>query len=125
MTHCKLFDIIYSSKTKGELRWEGSHIRRFKEIIPQTEIGDNHHFIPKSAGGTETVRLTIREHIFAHELLVMIYRQEEPDTNMLFNMLMSIERMCGGNSSQITRMDKVYHKSRIVENMILESRKLR
>ena len=99
--------------------------RRFKEIIPQTEIGDNHHFIPKSAGGTETVRLTIREHIFAHELLVMIYRQEEPDTNMLFNMLMSIERMCGGNSSQITRMDKVYHKSRIVENMILESRKLR
>ena len=53
--------------------------RRFKEIIPQTEIGDNHHFIPKSAGGTETVRLTIREHIFAHELLVMIYRQEEPD----------------------------------------------
>ena len=58
--------------------------RRFKEIIPQTEIGDHHPFIPKSAGGTETVRLTIREHIFAPELLVMIYRQEEPDTNMLY-----------------------------------------
>lgn len=99
--------------------------RRCEEIIPQTEIGDNHHFIPRSAGGTETVRLTIREHIFAHELLVMIYRTEEPDNTMLFNMLMSIERMCGGNSSQISRMDKVYHKSRIVENMILESRKLR
>ena len=67
--------------------------RRFKEIIPQNEPGENHHFIPKCMGGIETVRLTIREHIFAHELLVMIYGFEEHDKNSLIKMLTAIERM--------------------------------
>ena len=57
------------------------------------EYHERHHIKPKCMGGTETVRLTIREHIFAHELLVMIYGFEEHDKNSLIKMLTAIERM--------------------------------
>lgn len=99
--------------------------RRFKEIIPQSEPGENHHFIPKCMGGTETVRLTIREHIFAHELLVMIYGFEEYDKNILIKMLTAIERMCNLKSQQMTTIGKIYHKSRAIEKMILKYRNIK
>ena len=40
-----------------------------------------HHIIPKSVGGSNTddnlVKLTLREHYFAHELLVKVYPESE------------------------------------------------
>ena len=51
--------------------------RTTQDILSKTDICENHHIIPKSEGGSNSfdniVRLTIKEHIFAHHLLARIY----------------------------------------------------
>jgi hypothetical protein len=54
-------------------------------IKAQNEIKDGHteqhHIVPKCLGGynSDVVRLTIKEHYFAHLLLLKIYGKEHPD----------------------------------------------
>ena len=83
--------------------------------MSECQIGDKHHIIPQSLWGTEIVKLTIREHIFAHELLAFIYRQQN-NNKAFFNMLMSLEMMVDSKSVQRKRMEKIYHKSRLSIN---------
>lgn len=56
-------------KIYDQLVYKRKHI----EVLSSDAEGHNHHIIPRSFGGTETVRVTIREHIFLHELLVKIH----------------------------------------------------
>ena len=98
--------------------------RKLLEPLSDQQIGDKHHIIPRSLGGTEVVKLTIREHIFAHELLAFIYRQQN-NRKAFFNMLMAIEMMINGKSIQRKRIGKIYHKSRLIEKLILKVRKMR
>ena len=98
--------------------------RKNLEPLSDQQIGDKHHIIPRSLGGTEIVKLTIREHIFAHELLAFIYRQQN-NKKAFFNMLMSLEMMVCEKSIQRRRMQKIYHKSRLIEKLIIKSRRMR
>jgi hypothetical protein len=52
--------------------------RRVRQPLNKDEKGcENHHIVPRSEGGTNVseniIRLTVKEHIFAHQLLARIY----------------------------------------------------
>lgn len=54
------------------------------------------------------VRLTIREHIFAHELLLKIYRDEEPNEIAQDKMYFTLTRMYG-------QCNKIKYNSRLLK----------
>lgn len=57
-----------------------------KNNPPSTEYTETHHVVPKCIGGDSSpknlVKLTIKEHIFAHRLLYFIYRGSEYEPKM-------------------------------------------
>lgn len=52
----------------------------YERLDPETK-GENHHIVPVSEGGLDVenniVRLTVKEHIFAHQLLARIYNDNK------------------------------------------------
>ena len=101
------------------------HKRKFVDIIPQNLSGHNHHIVPKCLGGKETVRLTVREHIFAHELLVMIYKDKPSHRTTYNRMLTSIvflyKSRCMRNDMKLVR----FFRSKMVESWVTESYRMR
>jgi len=77
--------------------------KRLSQPIDKTVADkEEHHIIPKSFGGTETVYLTVREHIFAHELLVLIYK--DSDYCKFRKMLSALNVIYNKNSQQLRKV---------------------
>ena len=52
-------------------------------ILPASVYTENHHILPRSMGGTDkTVKLTLKEHFRAHQLLEIITRGTEYHSKM-------------------------------------------
>lgn len=68
-----IFLLMNYSKIYQDLIWK----RKVYQRLDKTQAGENHHIVPLSEGGLDTknniVRLTIKEHIFAHQLLARIW----------------------------------------------------
>lgn len=71
------------------------------------------------------VRLTVREHIFAHELLVLIYKNEEPNDKAYKCMLTSIVFLYKAKDKRPDWDNTSFHTSRLIEKWILESYNIR
>lgn len=102
---------------------------RQNNIIPQDQLGENHHIKPKSLfpelinDKNNIVRLKYIEHFFAHLYLYLYYKQETNDKHAQIKMGYALEPMLNifikcNNSQRIENIELVYEelKTYMAEN---------